>query len=282
MSRYMHRLVALSLVAIVMLALAACATPTAAPAPTVSVATAAATITAPERPRIVIDAGHGGKDSGATGRRGTREKEINLAVAKDLARLLKQGKLFDVLMTREDDTFIPLDQRSRLSNDSHADLFVSLHCNAHHNPKEHGFEVYFMSEKASDPEAERLAQFENSSLQLEGKTPADAEADLILHAMTKEENINAASELAALVSRDLHKRVDLEPRGVKQAGFYVLRGTDAPAILIEMAFVSNRKDEAKLGSRSYRSRLVDGIYAGLVDYAKRKGLLDKNPHAGMK
>jgi N-acetylmuramoyl-L-alanine amidase len=255
----------------------AASTMSAAPAAVpVSTAAAAAVSSGPQRRRIVIDAGHGGKDSGATGRRGTPEKDITLAAAKELAKLLQQEKVFEVVLTRADDTFIPLAERSRVANDGHADLFISLHCNAHRDPKENGFEIYFMSEKASDPEAERLAQFENSSLDLEGKPPADAQADMILHAMTKTESINAASELAALVARDLHKRVDLAPRGVKQAGFYVLRGTDAPAILVEMAFVSNRRDEAKLGSRRYRSRLVDGIYAGLVDFAKRQGWLEKS------
>jgi N-acetylmuramoyl-L-alanine amidase len=260
----------------------AVAASTAAPAPAQAVvASTAAVETAPPaagvtRRRIVIDAGHGGKDSGATGRRGTREKDINLAAAKDLAKLLEQERVFEAVLTRDDDTFVPLDERSRIANEGHADLFISLHCNAHRSAKENGFEVYFMSEHASDPEAERLARFENSSLELEGKIPADAEAQMILHAMTKTESINAASELAALVARDLHQRVDLASRGVKQAGFYVLRGTDAPAILIEMAFVSNRRDEAKLGSRRYRSRLVDGIYAGLVDYAKRQGWLEKS------
>jgi N-acetylmuramoyl-L-alanine amidase len=232
---------------------------------------------APPRRRIVIDAGHGGKDGGATGRRGTLEKDINLSAAKDLARLLEQEKVFEVLLTRSDDTFLPLDERSRMANESRADIFISLHCNAHRKSKENGYEVYFMSEKASDPEAERLARFENASLELEGKSVADAEAELILHVMGKTESINAAAELAALVDRSLRRRVDLEPRGVKQAGFYVLRGTDAPAILIEMAFLSNRRDEDKLLNRRYRSRLVDGIYAGLIDYAKRQGWLEKGP-----
>ncbi|MBI5239560.1 MAG: N-acetylmuramoyl-L-alanine amidase [Elusimicrobia bacterium] len=252
------------------------------PPPAVSVSTAPAPETSalPASRRIVIDAGHGGKDGGATGRRGTSEKDINLSAAKDLARLLEQEKVFDVVLTRADDTFVPLDERSRLSNEAKADLFISLHCNAHRDSKENGYEVYFMSEKASDPEAERLAQFENASLELEGKSAADAEAELILHVMGKTESINAAAELAALVDRSLRRRVDLAPRGVKQAGFYVLRGTDAPALLVEMAFLSNRRDEAKLQSRRYRSRLVDGIYAGLVDYAKRQGWLQKGaPHA---
>ena len=225
------------------------------------------------RRRIVIDAGHGGKDGGATGVRGTLEKDINLAAAKELAKLLKEEKIFEVLLVRSDDTFVPLAERSRTANDARADLFVSLHCNAHRNPKENGFEVYSLSEQASDPEAARLAEFENSSLQLEGKSPSDESAALILHAMGKTENINASAELAALVSRALSRRVDLTARGVKQASFYVLRGTDAPAVLVEMAFVSNRRDEARLETRRTRRKIVDGIYAGLVDYAKRQGWL---------
>ena len=240
-----------------------------------TVSPAAAPMAEPMRRRIVIDAGHGGKDSGATGRRGIREKDINLAVAQELAKLLQEEKAFEVLLTRSDDTFVPLADRSRIANEAHADLFVSLHCNAHRSARENGFEVYFLSEKASDPEAARLAQFENSSLTLEGKSPADEEAAVILQAMSKTENINAASELAALVARALHQRVDLAPRGVKQAAFYVLRGTDAPAILLEMAFVSNGRDAAKLGTKRFRRRLVDAVYAGLLDYAKRQGWLGK-------
>ena len=224
---------------------------------------------------IVIDPGHGGRDSGANGRRGTVEKDINLAAAKELAERLKEDDIFEVLLTRGDDTFIPLADRSRLANEAQADLFVSLHCNAARNRKENGFEVYFLSERASDPEAERLAQFENSSLELEGKSASDAEAALLLRAMTKTENINAASELAARVARALHKRVDFGNRGVKQAAFYVLRGTDAPAVLVEMAFLSNRRDEAKLESSRYRRRIIDGLYAGLIDHAKSQGWLQE-------
>jgi len=240
-------------------------------------APAAAQAAGPAKRRIVIDPGHGGKDAGATGRRGTLEKDINLAAAKELGKLLEEEKVFEVLLTRNYDTFVPLADRSRMADEAHADLFISLHCNAHKNAKENGFEVYFLSEQASDPEAERLAEFENSSLELEGKSPSDAQAGLILRAMSKTENINAAAELAALLTRALHRRVDLSPRGVKQASFYVLRGTDAPAVLVEMAFLTNRRDEAKLETRRYRRRIVDGLYAGLVDYAKRQGWLDQGP-----
>lgn len=246
------------------------------PTPAVTEPTAPAPQARAKR-RIIIDAGHGGKDGGALGTRSTREKDINLAAAKELASLLGEENLFDVVMTRPDDTFIPLAERSRIANDGKADLFVSLHCNAHRNKRERGFEVYFLSENASDPEAERLAQVENSVVALEGKTPADEEAALILRAMSKTENINDSSELAALISRSLSRRTDLSVRGVKQAGFFVLRGTDAPAVLVEMAFLTNRDDEAKLKTARYRRRLVDGVYAGILEHAKRRHWLERSP-----
>lgn len=220
--------------------------------------------------RIVIDAGHGGKDPGTKGRRGTLEKDVNLAVALDLTRLLREEDVFEVLLTRSDDTFVPLGDRSRLANEFDADLFVSIHCNSSPNSREQGFEIYFLSEKASDPEAARLAEIENSVLAMED--PQDGEeAAPILMALVKTENINAASELAALISKSLGRRVDLEARGVKQADFYVLRGTNAPAVLAELAFLSNRKEEAKLQSKRIRRRLTEGVYAGVLDYAKRQG-----------
>lgn len=223
--------------------------------------------------RIVIDAGHGGKDSGALGRRGTMEKDFNLRAAKELAKLLKEDGVFDVVMTRDDDTFIPLADRSRIANEADADLFISLHCNGSPNSRENGYEVYFLSERASDPGAERTAEMENSSLELEGKSVDEEQAEALLHALHNGENINAGSEIAGLVARALRRRVDLEDRGVKQAAFYVLRGTYVPSILFEMAFVTNKKDEIKLESRQYRRKLIDGLYAGVLEYAQRQGWL---------
>lgn len=225
------------------------------------------------RRKVVVDAGHGGKDPGATGALGTLEKDINLKAAKELAELLREEGTFEVLMTRADDTFVPLADRSRLANEFGADLFISLHCNASRSHKNNGFEVYYLSEKATDPAAQELADFENSVVELEGKTTQDAQAEMLLMEMSKTENVNAGSELASLTSRALTKRVDLANGGVKQAGFYVLRGTHAPAILFEMAYISHKKDEAKLQSKKFRRKLVDGVYAGILDYAKRQGWL---------
>jgi N-acetylmuramoyl-L-alanine amidase len=234
-----------------------------APAPAVSaVALKKAPPAAPAKPRrrvVVIDAGHGGKDPGATGTRGTKEKDITLLAAFELAKVLRERGDFDVVLTRTDDTFVPLSDRSKKANDIDADLFISLHCNSAFSHKEHGYEVYSVSETASDPEAERLATVENSALELEGKNPQDELATGILLAMTKTEMINESAPFA--------------DRGQKQAGFYVLRGTHAPAILVEMAFVSYPKDEAELGSARFRRKMVAGVAAGIADYAHKKGWL---------
>jgi N-acetylmuramoyl-L-alanine amidase len=220
---------------------------------------------------IVIDPGHGGKDPGATGALGTREKDVNLAAALELARVLKERGDFDVLLTRDTDVFIPLSERSELANEKNADLFVSLHCNAAGNRRENGFEVYSVSETASDPEAEALAASENAVLELEGKNAQDETAKMILLAMTKTEMINESAVFSSLSAKAIGKRVDVSPRGAKQAGFYVLRGTHAPAILVEMAFVSHAKDEAKLTSRRFRRTMAEGVASGIADYARRQG-----------
>ncbi|PCI37753.1 MAG: hypothetical protein COB53_05700, partial [Elusimicrobia bacterium] len=234
-------------------------------------------VRAPQRAgriRIMVDPGHGGKDGGAVGRRGTLEKDINLAASRELVALLRQEDVFDVRLTRDSDTFIKLKQRSALANNFNADLFVSIHCNAADSRALSGFEVYFLSERASDPEAERLAEFENSVLAMEGEDVVLDEAAELLYALARTEYINDAAEMAGLMTRSLSKRVDLRNRGVKQAAFYVLRGANQPAVLVEMAFLSNGRDEAKLQSKKYRRKLVEGMYAGILDFARRKDWLE--------
>ncbi|PJA12497.1 MAG: hypothetical protein CO113_09520 [Elusimicrobia bacterium CG_4_9_14_3_um_filter_62_55] len=221
------------------------------------------------RIRVMLDPGHGGKDGGAVGRRGTLEKDINLSAAKELALRLRENGNFDVRLTRDSDVFVKLGDRSKLANDFNAELFVSLHCNAADQRSLSGFEVYFLSERATDPEAERLAEFENSVLAMEGEDVVQDEAAQVLYAMAKNEFINHAAEMAGLMTREISKKVDLRNRGVKQAAFLVLRGANQPAVLVEMAFLSNSRDEAKLVSEKYRGNIVDGIYEGILDYVKR-------------
>ena len=248
--------------------------PTVTPVPIHAEPVKAVKITVKSRRLIIIDPGHGGKDPGATGRRGTREKDVNLAMAFELARVLRERGDFEVLLTRKDDTFVPLSERSELANSKQADLFVSLHCNAASNKHENGFEVYSVSETATDPAAESLAAAENSVLALEGKDPQDETAKMILLAMTKTEMINESAAFAALAAKKIGARVEIAARGAKQAGFYVLRGTHAPAILVEMAFVTNATDEARLASRRFRRTMAEGISASVADYARRQGWLE--------
>jgi len=240
-------------------------------APVVTAPVSVAPASKKKRYLISVDAGHGGKDGGAVGRRGTLEKDINLLAAKELAALLEQEGIFRVKQVRGKDVFVRLRDRAKRSNKVTADLFVSIHCNAHSSRAESGYEIYFLSERASDPEAERLAEFENSVLSLEDAGDFEDDTMGVLYALAKTEYINDAAELAGLMTRALGKRVDLRNRGVKQAEFYVLRGVNAPAVLVEMGFLSNARDEAKLESEKYRRKIVEGLYAGIVEYARRKG-----------
>jgi N-acetylmuramoyl-L-alanine amidase len=221
--------------------------------------------------RIVIDPGHGGKDPGATGPHGVDEKTINLRLAQELADTLRDTYGYEVLLTRMDDTFIPLEERAKLANRYNADLFISLHCNASTSSKLRGFEVYFLSEKASDPHADAVARSENAVLALEGKdVPSPNRVKAVLRSLVKTANINEASALGSLLDRHLAERLSEPSLGVKQAAFYVLRGAEMPAVLIETGFVSNPQEERLLQDDNFRQKLIEGIAAGIVAYDERK------------
>jgi N-acetylmuramoyl-L-alanine amidase len=221
--------------------------------------------------RIVIDPGHGGKDPGAVGPHGLAEKDVNLLLAQELAEILRESYGYEVLLTRMDDTFIPLEERAKLANRCDADLFISLHCNASTSSKLKGFEVYFLSETASDPHADAVARLENAVLSLEGKeAPSPNRVKEVLRSLVKNANINEASALGSLIDRHLAQRLSEPSLGVKQAAFYVLRGAEMPAVLIETGFVSNVEEERLLQSASFRKALIQGISAGIAAYDNRK------------
>lgn len=221
--------------------------------------------------RIVIDPGHGGKDPGTIGIHGVEEKALNLQLAQALAQLLRDRYGYEVLMTRTDDTFIPLAQRSRIANHWNADLFVSVHCNASLSPKLHGFEVYFLSEKASDAHADAVARAENASLALEGQNAeVPGQLKALLQSLVKNANINDASALGSLIDREVNQRLKTPSLGVQQAGFYVLRGAQMPAVLIESGFLSNGKEERKLQDAGYRGKLMEDVASSIDAYDQRK------------
>ncbi len=223
------------------------------------------------RKKVVIDAGHGGRDPGGRRVSGMKEKDINLAVAKELRKLLEKEGFFEVLMVRTSDVFVPLAARSEFANRHNADVFISLHANATRRSTEHGFEIYFMSENASDPMAAEVADYENSVLELEDESQRPDAAAMLLHSLARNEYLNEGSQLAAFVAREFEKHTPFKNRGVKQAAFYVLRGTYAPGILVEMGFMTNPRDQKNLSSPAVHAKMARAIYSGLGKYAELKG-----------
>lgn len=219
--------------------------------------------------RIVVDAGHGGKDAGAVRGR-YREKDWNLAVANELVRLLKKGG-FDVKATRSTDVFIALGERAKISNNFKADLFVSIHTNATKNTAANGFQVYFRSEKATDKEAAETAALENEAMQYE-----EAHynfVDALLQSLAKNEFMNESSKLSGYIQKEVYRQpgigVAVNPKtGLRQANFYVLRGVNAPSVLVEMGFISSPKDRTKLSNATVQKKMAQGIYNGIVEYAQ--------------
>ena len=225
--------------------------------------------------RIVVDAGHGGKDAGAVGKRGTREKDINLMIALELAQVLRTEGGYEVFLTRTDDTFVSLVDRTLFANDNKADLFISVHCNASISKKRGGFEIYFLADEASDPHAEAAAELENSAEQLEEEEHADKREKLLglLSSMAKAEFLNESALLCSAISKAVSKRTIIENRGVKQANFHVLHGAQMPSVLVETAFITYSSEEEKLRKKKFRSAMVDSIFTGVENYQKQLAVL---------
>lgn len=222
------------------------------------------------RKKIVIDAGHGGKDPGGKKLFGLKEKDLNLLIAKELYGQLKAEDNFDVLLTRSTDEFIPLADRSVMANNFKADLFISIHANASRDRRERGFEIYFMSEKASDPWAAEVADYENSVISLEDGAGQGDPAAMLLHSMARNEYLNEGSRMAGLVTAEMEKRTPFVNRGVKQAAFYVLRGTYSPGILVETGFMTNSSDQKSMNDKKVRTKVANAIYRAVMKYGELK------------
>lgn len=220
---------------------------------------------------VVIDAGHGGMDSGAIGTRGTLEKDINLAFAKALAKTLSAEKNFRVIMTRTDDEFIALGERTRIANEANADFFVSIHCNSSLSPKNIGFETYFLSPEATDKAAAAVARLENSVVALETSSKGKPSSRLneVLASMAIGSFINESSKFASLLCRNVRNHTSEDKASVKEADFFVLRGAQMPAILVELEYLSNPVSEFKLRSSRYRAQLVKGVTEGIKSYERQ-------------
>jgi len=230
--------------------------------------------------KVAIDAGHGGEDIGANGAHKLKEKDVALALAKALAEQL-QAAGFEVLLTRSDDTFIPLWDRAKLANEAGADLFVSLHLNASKAKNAKGSEVFFLSLDAGDADAAEVAALENAGSAERPFTP-DSVVASILDDLAQKAYLQDSERLAVSIQNQLNRLGGIKERGVKQAPFVVLRGAAMPAVLVEALFISNPKEAAKLQDPAFLKKVADSITLGLRRYAvsgtltpKRKAIAEK-------
>jgi len=219
---------------------------------------------------IVIDPGHGGDDYGAIGARGTREKDVSLDIAKELARLIRKDKQFKVIMTRDRDKTLTLQERARIANEAAADLFISVHANASLKDYVRGWNVFFLAPAKNDS-ARSVAQYENSVFLREQASVRSAPDEVytdynrdpvlnILNEMIITEFQEESNDFAFMLDREFRDINDIPARGVDQAGFYVLNSIYTPSVLIETGFITNPEEERILNSKSYRKQLVEAIY----------------------
>lgn len=215
--------------------------------------------------KIVLDPGHGGKDPGAIGVRGIMEKDIVLAVAKKLAKKLKDEMGITVVLTRQDDTFIPLEDRTAIANAEDADLFVSLHVNASPSAEARGMETYYL-DNTTDEASIRLAARENGTSR---KSISDLQ--FILSDLTQnsklEDSISLAHRLHSSIVSHVGRRYGaVKDLGVKKALFYVLVGARMPSVLVEMFFITNKTEGRALTRQAYQEALVQALFDGIKKY----------------
>ena len=220
--------------------------------------------------RIVIDPGHGGHDTGTIGPTGLREKDLVLDVGKRLKILLEEKIGAEVVMTRSDDTFIPLEERTAIANEKGADLFISIHANASRDRRARGIETYYLN-FTSDPEALEVAGRENSTSQESVHQLQD-----LIKKIALSEKIVESQDFATKVQHEVHSKLrqltgEQKDRGVKKAPFVVLIGANMPSILAEISFLTNPKDEKLLKKGDHRDHIAEALYKGISHYAENLG-----------
>ena len=235
--------------------------------------TSSSEIYSQERFKIVIDAGHGGKDPGRPNKSGIKEKDIVLKIALDLGKKLENSGN-EVIYTRDKDIFLTLRQRAKIANDVDADLFISIHCNAFHDSSVHGSETFVYGLHVSDANF-NVAKKENEIIFLDDHYQDDQEAysptsteSLIGTTLMQEEYLDQSILLASFVQNNFTKNLKIRNRGVKQSGFWVLHNTYMPSILIEAGFMTNPKEGAYLNSKKGQVDISNSIYDAVERYKK--------------
>lgn len=222
---------------------------------------------------VAIDAGHGGKDPGASGSKHTREKDITLAVAKKLKKALDKSRGIKPVLIRDRDVFMTLKQRIRIARQQKADLFVSIHANAYPDARAHGASVYTLSTRGATSEAAQwLADKENAADLFGGvsiRNRSDVVAEILLD-LAQSATIQSSLDVGGIVLKQLGRVGKVHRHKVEQAGFAVLRSPDIPSILIETAFISNPREEKKLRTKAFQEKLANAIATGVGQYFKRQ------------
>jgi N-acetylmuramoyl-L-alanine amidase len=219
---------------------------------------------------VVLDTGHGGKDVGAIGRAyGTKEKDMALELSRKIRSILESNGI-RVIMTRNDDSFLPLERRTEIANKSGADIFVSVHVNASTSRLMRGFECYYLSNATYD-NARALEAFEDSSLKLSPNADAvrSSRLDKTLWDMSLTENRTESAELAGFICQSVGDSLVIQNRGVRRARFYVLKHTTIPSVLVEAGYISNRQEEMQLKDPAVLERLAEAVARGVLRYRSR-------------
>jgi len=219
---------------------------------------------------IVIDPGHGGLESGAKGKFGALEKDITLAIALKLKAVIERNLALPVELTRDKDIDVSLENRAAIANNHKADLFISIHTNSSYRRNARGSETFFLSLNATDEEARRLAYLENNSAELSKPLAEDNQDEIrmILWDMAQSAYLKQSQSLAEIVQDELNSLLGTTNRGIKQAPFKVLTGVACPAVLVEVAFISNPEEEKDLVQESFQGNVAEAIYRGLDRYLK--------------
>lgn len=215
---------------------------------------------------IVLDPGHGGKEVGAIGPNGLVEKETTLEICRRLRSMLASELGVRVILTRDSDELIPHDQRTAIANQFRADLFLSIHLNASHSPAARGAETYFLSLEASDELARAAAERENAVLGGAPSPSGSSDLNLILWDLAQQEYLRESSRFAALIQSEMNVTSGIQNRGVKQAPFRVLIGATMPSALVEVGFISNPQEEARLATAEHQNDIAQAIVRAVRRY----------------
>jgi len=227
---------------------------------------------------IAIDAGHGGQDSGALGKHGTKEKTVVLAIAKRLAKLVNKEPGMRAYLTRDKDVFITLRQRIKRARNNHADMFISIHADAFKNTKARGASVFVLSDRGASSEAAQLLADKENAADLAGGISLEDKDDLlasVLLDLSQTASLEASLEVANTVLSGLKRVGNVHKKYVESASFVVLKSPDIPSLLVETAFISNPAEERKLKSASHQNKLARAMMSGIRNYFQRNPLSNR-------